>query len=718
MTILSNGNVGIGTTEPGEKFTVNGNIEILNNELLIKSSIDTTGTHPVLNVQNSRGTISSPTYLLKGDEVGAIAFREGVTTGVGAGGAGISFFASENWSPTALGSNIKFFTTPNGSVTKTTYLSVSDAGVASFGDGVNIRGNVGIGTTTPDAQLEIMSASAGNNLKLSNLTGTTLLNAVVTENIGVSFDVMDGATSRYLVLNQSGGEVGIGTASPTSPLQISHSGANLTALTLGDQDTPSSDTGIYIRTTGIGLISTASGGDLQINPGGSGAIGTGNGVRIKNSGNVGIGTTTPTGKLQLASAANTRLTLSDTNAGLDAQHWFVNSDSGNFSIGTTSDSLLTDNKYLTIKGSTGNVGIGTTGPGQSLSIGVAAGKIGFARGSGGENGTLGFKDTSGNDRYVLELNNTSGSGEVRINQSSVSSPVGITFYTSGSEQMRINSSGNVGIGTTTPYALLSISNSKTTAANTPLFSIASTTGGTATTTVFSVASTGDVTVNGSSGSTCVIGNSTGATMCSSDEQLKTNITVIPDALESIEQIKGVTFNWADTTKNQNQFIGVIAQDVQKVFPQAVATLSDGYLAVDYGALVAPLIEAVKEIGNISGEFKSNLIAWLGNATNGIADLFATNGHFSNELCVGGTCITGSQLQQLLQASGQQASAPSIVEPIVDSTPPPETDTASSTDPIVTDDTQATTPTSLSADEELRGASTTPDIATSTDSTNQ
>src|SRR3989344_1361475 len=53
-------------------------------------------------------------------------------------------------------------------------------------------------------------------------------------------------------------------------------------------------------------------------------------------------------------------------------------------------------------------------------------------------------------------------------------------------------SGSVGIGTTTPYSILSISNSATTAVNTPLFTIASTTAGTATSTLMTVLANGSV----------------------------------------------------------------------------------------------------------------------------------------------------------------------------------------------------------------------------------
>lgn len=221
------------------------------------------------------------------------------------------------------------------------------------------------------------------------------------------------------------------------------------------------------------------------------------------------------------------------------------------------------------------------------------------------------------------------------------------------ELMRLDgSTRNIGMGTTSPFALLSISNSAATPANGTLFAVASTTGGTSTSTVFSIASTGNVTINGSSGSSCIIGNGVGATSCTSDERLKTNIALIVNPLQSIEQLRGVTFNWADPTKNQSQFIGVIAQDVQKVFPQVVSTTADGYLAVDYAALVAPLIEAVKEL--------AGQVTALAATVTGFGQKFTTQ-----ELCVGDTCVTESQLKAMLQNSGQQASQ--TPAPVVTST---------------------------------------------------
>lgn len=66
---------------------------------------------------------------------------------------------------------------------------------------------------------------------------------------------------------------------------------------------------------------------------------------------------------------------------------------------------------------------------------------------------------------------------------------------------------------------------------------------------------------------------------------------ITGATQKLLQIQGVTFNWKEGNRAD---VGVIAQDVQKVFPQLVRQ-DKQYLRVDYEKLVGPLIESVREM---------------------------------------------------------------------------------------------------------------------------
>lgn len=79
----------------------------------------------------------------------------------------------------------------------------------------------------------------------------------------------------------------------------------------------------------------------------------------------------------------------------------------------------------------------------------------------------------------------------------------------------------------------------------------------------------------------------------SDERLKKNIETLPHALEKLSHIRGVSFHWKDPKKPGKQ-IGVIAQEVQKEYPEAVDT-SEEYLGVSHVTLIGPMIEAVKEL---------------------------------------------------------------------------------------------------------------------------
>ena len=84
----------------------------------------------------------------------------------------------------------------------------------------------------------------------------------------------------------------------------------------------------------------------------------------------------------------------------------------------------------------------------------------------------------------------------------------------------------------------------------------------------------------------------GALTQNSDRRLKRDFVVVDDALELLRQVRGYAYTRRASGSRE---LGVIAQEVRAVFPEAVVADDDGLLSVAYGSLVAPLIEAVRAL---------------------------------------------------------------------------------------------------------------------------
>jgi hypothetical protein len=111
----------------------------------------------------------------------------------------------------------------------------------------------------------------------------------------------------------------------------------------------------------------------------------------------------------------------------------------------------------------------------------------------------------------------------------------------------------------------------------------------------------------------------------SDERLKTNIKPIDSPIEKVKQISGVSYDWVDNIQEEYNFhpnsmheVGVLAQEVQKVLPEAVMTapmnapytektgVDYDFLTVKYERIVPLLIEAIKELSNKVEELENKL----------------------------------------------------------------------------------------------------------------
>lgn len=81
----------------------------------------------------------------------------------------------------------------------------------------------------------------------------------------------------------------------------------------------------------------------------------------------------------------------------------------------------------------------------------------------------------------------------------------------------------------------------------------------------------------------------------SDKRFKKNIKTLDNALENTLKMRGVSYNWIDKNKTDRDQIGVIAQEVEAIYPEFVHTNEAGYKSVNYAQMTAVLIEAVKEL---------------------------------------------------------------------------------------------------------------------------
>ncbi|WP_296622100.1 tail fiber domain-containing protein [Marivirga sp.] len=99
-----------------------------------------------------------------------------------------------------------------------------------------------------------------------------------------------------------------------------------------------------------------------------------------------------------------------------------------------------------------------------------------------------------------------------------------------------------------------------------------------------------ITLNGSTGViNAVTVNQT------SDKRYKKGITTLDNSLENTLKLRGASYYWKDQNKSQKRQIGVIAQEVEEVYPEFVHTNQEGYKSVNYAQMTAVLIEAIKEL---------------------------------------------------------------------------------------------------------------------------
>jgi hypothetical protein len=380
-------------------------------------------------------------------------------------------------------------------------------------------------------------------------------------------------------LASNGSNVGIGTITPTEKLEV-----------IGN-----------IKTNGLILPNNANAGKVltsdatgnatwQNLPAGSNTWNiSGNDIVNTNSGNIGIGNSSPNAPLSLANTtANKKISLFD--IGNDHQFYGlgVNTSTFRYQVPALIDDHVfyagvnstSSNELFRIKGN-GNAshagGIildGANVNNSDLATGLQFGPLGSGEGilskrtTGGNQFGLDLL-TAGDSRLNIENNGrvtvagkdfwdlTSTEGDFRIGTNNYRIKMGVSLNGGGAGAGRIRAVG----GINTLYL------------------------GAGNTDVLTLLSNGNATL-------------AGTLTQLSDARLKTNIQPLQNSLQRIQKLNGYTYNWIDKTKDQNKQIGFLAQEIQKEFPELTTEIKQENgeinIGVNYTNMIPVLLEAIKE----------------------------------------------------------------------------------------------------------------------------
>lgn len=290
-----------------------------------------------------------------------------------------------------------------------------------------------------------------------------------------------------------------------------------------------------------------------------------NAIAVDPAQNVAIGATNPHGRLEIRDSNDTSLYLSATkihpSQSLSRIYTGYSGTGGwgagylRFALDGNGDGVFEDK--VAILGN-GKVGFGTNAPTATLEArydGPTDGASGQSNlkltnlgGGTSDYADLEFDTGSGGSAGIFRNpgSSTAYAGPGSLNMGS-SSAINVGIYTNNATRLFVGGDGKVGIGTLSPAQKLHVA--------------------------------GNVQADDY--------------LYNSDLRLKTDVMPLENADKGLDCLQGVTYRWSDPLTDQAVQIGLIAQDVERCFPELVATDANGYKSVSYARLVVPLIENAK-----------------------------------------------------------------------------------------------------------------------------